>query len=69
MEISYLEQPVQRGIADAFIIGADFIAGDRVCLILGDNVFYGDGLDDKLAQAASSPSTSATSGLSPGMKA
>lgn len=55
MEISYLEQPVQRGIADAFIIGADFIAGDRVCLILGDNVFYGDGLDDKLAQAASSP--------------
>ena len=48
MAISYREQPVQRGIADAFIIGADYVAGDRVCLILADNVFYGDGLAEKL---------------------
>ena len=53
MQISYREQPVQRGIADAFIIGADFIGGDRVCLVLGDNVFYGEGLEKKLAKAAS----------------
>ena len=53
MQISYREQPVQRGIADAFIIGADFIGGDRVCLVLGDNVFYGEGLEAKLAKAAS----------------
>ena len=52
MQISYREQPVQRGIADAFIIGADFIGNDRVCLVLGDNVFYGEGLEAKLAKAA-----------------
>ncbi|MBR5114333.1 MAG: glucose-1-phosphate thymidylyltransferase RfbA [Oscillospiraceae bacterium] len=52
MRICYREQPVQRGIADAFIIGADFIGTDRVCLVLGDNVFYGEGLEAKLAKAA-----------------
>ncbi|MCD8004369.1 MAG: glucose-1-phosphate thymidylyltransferase RfbA [Oscillospiraceae bacterium] len=38
--ISYKEQPVARGIADALILGAEFIKGDRVCLALGDNIFY-----------------------------
>ncbi|MBO6010995.1 MAG: glucose-1-phosphate thymidylyltransferase RfbA [Oscillospiraceae bacterium] len=52
MRICYKEQPVQRGIADAFIIGADFIGNDRVCLVLGDNVFYGEGLEERLARAA-----------------
>ena len=46
MSICYREQPVQRGIADAFI------GADRVCLVLGDNVFYGAGLEEKLAKAA-----------------
>lgn len=41
IKIQYLEQKVQRGIADAFIIAKDFIAGDSVCLALGDNIFYG----------------------------
>ncbi len=41
VHISYLEQKVQRGIADAFIIGEEFIGDDNVCLMLGDNIFYG----------------------------
>jgi len=41
---SYKEQPAPRGIAEAFIIGADFIGDSNVCLILGDNLFYGDTL-------------------------
>ena len=41
IKIQYLEQKVQRGIADAFIIARDFIDGDSVCLALGDNIFYG----------------------------
>ena len=40
-----------RGLADAFIVGADFIGNDRVALILGDNIFYGHGLPDMLARA------------------
>ncbi|MCI2105664.1 MAG: glucose-1-phosphate thymidylyltransferase RfbA [Intestinimonas sp.] len=51
MQISYQEQFVQRGIADAFIIGEEFIGGDSVCLVLGDNVFYGKGLRDCLLKA------------------
>ena len=39
VSIQYMEQKVQRGIADAFIIAKDFIAGDSVCLALGDNIF------------------------------
>ena len=51
MRICYKEQPVQRGIADAFLIGEEFLDGDAVCLVLGDNIFYGDGLEHCLAQA------------------
>lgn len=49
----YAEQPSPDGIPQAFLIGREFIGDDRVCLILGDNVFYGDGLQAKLRSAAS----------------
>jgi len=51
MRIRYKEQKVQRGIADAFLVGEDFIGNDDVCLVLGDNIFYGDGLDEALKKA------------------
>jgi glucose-1-phosphate thymidylyltransferase len=41
MQLSYAEQAVPNGIAQAFVIGADFIGDDSVCLVLGDNIFYG----------------------------
>lgn len=52
MNISYKVQEHPRGLADAFIVGKDFIGQDSVCLVLGDNIFYGDGLRKKLTQAA-----------------
>ena len=52
MNICYKEQPVQRGIADAFILAEDFIGDDTCCLALGDNIFYGPGFRRKLRQAA-----------------
>lgn len=52
MCFEYAEQDQPRGLADAFRIGADFIGGDSVALILGDNIFYGHGLPDKLRHAA-----------------
>jgi glucose-1-phosphate thymidylyltransferase len=51
VEISYVVQEVQRGIADAFIIGKEFIGDDSVCLALGDNIFFGPDFDKKLHQA------------------
>ena len=51
IRIQYLQQKVQRGIADAFLIGADFIGDDSVCLALGDNIFYGPGFRRKLRSA------------------
>lgn len=44
MEFSYVAQPSPLGLAEAFILGEEFIGDDSVCLILGDNIFYGDGL-------------------------
>ena len=52
LNIQYAPQPVPRGLADAFIVGADFIGGDSVCLILGDNIFYGHDLVRMLRESA-----------------
>lgn len=52
MSLSYAVQEEPRGLADAFIIGEKHIAGDSVCLVLGDNVFYGQGLSQILQEAA-----------------
>jgi glucose-1-phosphate thymidylyltransferase len=52
LKISYAEQFEPRGLADAFLVGRDFIAGESVCLILGDNIFFGHGLPAQLRSAA-----------------
>lgn len=52
MTIAYAEQPCPEGLAQAFTIGADFIADDNVALVLGDNIFFGAGLPGLLANAA-----------------
>jgi len=51
MKFSYVVQPSPDGLAQAFILGEDFIGDDDVCLVLGDNIFYGHGLTDLLAQS------------------
>ena len=51
ININYAEQPSPDGLAQAFIIGEDFIGFDDVCLILGDNIFYGHGLPELLKEA------------------
>jgi glucose-1-phosphate thymidylyltransferase len=56
LNLQYAEQAEPKGIAQAFTIGADFIDGDDVCLILGDNIFYGQGLSEHLQRAARQPS-------------
>lgn len=52
LKISYAEQAVARGIADALLIGQDFVGDDRVCLVLGDNIFYAPTLGATLKRAA-----------------
>ena len=51
LEITYAKQPNPEGLAQAFIIGEDFIGDSRVCLILGDNIFYGNRIEDILKGA------------------
>jgi glucose-1-phosphate thymidylyltransferase len=52
LRFTYLAQEVPRGLADAFVLGADFVGADRVALVLGDNIFHGHGFPDQLARAA-----------------
>ena len=52
LQITYAEQPVARGIADALLIGREFVGADHVCLVLGDNIFYAPSLGATLKQAA-----------------
>jgi glucose-1-phosphate thymidylyltransferase len=52
LSLAYAEQPQPRGLADAFRIGAEFLDGQPACLILGDNIFFGTGLQETLQSAA-----------------
>lgn len=51
LRLSYAEQPRPEGLAQAFLIGREFIGDDDVCLVLGDNIFHGNGLEEKLHEA------------------
>ena len=53
LKFEYAEQSEPRGLADAFIVGREFIGGNPVCLILGDNIFYGQGMASLLQECAS----------------
>ncbi|MNJ08429.1 Glucose-1-phosphate thymidylyltransferase 2 [compost metagenome] len=55
IEISYAEQPSPDGLAQAFLIGEEFIGDDSVCLILGDNIFHGQGFSEQLLRAIKQP--------------
>jgi glucose-1-phosphate thymidylyltransferase len=64
LRITYAAQHHPRGVADAFIVGAKFIGAERVALILGDNIFYGAGLQAELAQASARTSGATIFGYS-----
>lgn len=52
IDLSYAVQPSPEGLAQAFLIGSDFIGGDSVCLVLGDNIFFGQAFSPKLRESA-----------------
>ena len=52
LKFSYIQQDEPRGLADAFLLGKEFINGEEVCLILGDNIFFGHGMPESLRRAA-----------------
>ncbi|MEG1300124.1 MAG: sugar phosphate nucleotidyltransferase, partial [Erysipelotrichaceae bacterium] len=52
VELSYKIQPTPDGLAQAFILGADFIGNEKVAMVLGDNIFHGHGLNKRLRAAA-----------------
>ncbi len=54
MRLAYKVQEVPNGLAQAFVLGREFIGSDPVCLVLGDNIFYGDGMRHMLAEASAS---------------
>ena len=54
VKFSYKVQEVPNGLAQAFVLGAEFIGDDKVCLVLGDNIFYGSGFS-KVLQGAANP--------------
>ncbi|MES1927749.1 bifunctional UDP-N-acetylglucosamine pyrophosphorylase/glucosamine-1-phosphate N-acetyltransferase [Salinisphaera dokdonensis CL-ES53] len=56
IDLSYAEQPSPDGLAQAFVIGEEFIGNDSVCLMLGDNIFYGQGFTPKLNEASAQAS-------------
>lgn len=60
LKLSYKEQPKPEGLAQAFLIGEEFIAGDPVAMILGDNIFYGNGLSTNLKKAVANSENGAT---------
>src|SRR5699024_1439581 len=53
LSLSYAVQPEPKGLAQAFLIGEEFIGKDDVCMVLGDNIFYGNGLKKSLSRAVS----------------
>jgi glucose-1-phosphate thymidylyltransferase len=55
LSLSYAVQDEPRGLADAFIVGRDFVGADNVALVLGDNIFYGHGLPELMAKAMARP--------------